>query len=688
MSDVLGIGVSGTLAAKRALTTTSHNIANASTPGYSRQKADLTAREPQPRGNGTLGTGVIVSNVSRVYNEFVVNEARDLQTTSSSLNTSHDYTAQVDNMLADPESGLAPAIQTFFAAMNGVAEDPSSISARQVLVSEAKSLSDRFTYLDGRFGDLRRALYKDMDNTVRDINNIAQSIAEINEAIVRAREIGGVDSNPNDLLDQRDQLLLQLSKNVGVRATEQDDGRLNVFIGNGQTLVVGSEANKLVTVPNSSDPSEREIVFESKTNSALITKFLSGGRLGGMLEFRRGVLDLSQNDLGRIAIGITKTFNEQHALGMDLKSKLGETFFAEVDKTAPQAKPDINNKGDMDLSVKITNTDKIGIYDYRLSYQSGEYLLVRIQDDTVVGKFSSLPQEIETEGFRLEVKSGGSIENGDSFIIRPTREASERFGVMLDDISKIAAASPIRASADIKNKGDAEVSDVEVLNTDPELFAQNRKALETPIIVRFVDETHYELLNNKGEPIKQKLAAVPESPEIVADEQGKPVTRSIDEESAPGLLSSYEYDPSQGAEVFPTPDGVDLGIRFKISGDPKAGDMFRIEFNKDGVGDNANAVKLAALQNKPVLENGTGNYTQVYAQLVSRVGSKAHELDTTGKAQEVLLRQANERREAISGVNMDEEAANLVRYQKMYKANAQMIATAKELFDTLINTFR
>ncbi len=688
MSDILGISVSGALAASQALRTTSHNIANANTPGFSRQKTDITAREPHVKGNGALGTGAIVNSIDRVYNEFVVNESRDLATTSASLNTNHEYTSQVDNMLADPESGLSPSIQSFFASMNGVADDPSSVSARQVMVSEAKSLADRFTYMDGRFTDLRRGMYKDMENTVADINSLAQAIAKINEAIVRAREIGGTDSKPNDLLDQRDQLLLRLSENVGVRASEQEDGRLNVFIGNGQTLVIGSEANKLSVVRSKADPAEREVVFESKANDAIITKFLSGGRLGGILEFKHGVLDITQNDLGRIAIGIAKTFNEQHQLGMDLKSSLGDSFFSEVDKTAPQIKPNVDNGGDLDIQATITDIDKLSVYDYRLSYNSGEYLLVRIQDDKLIGKFSSLPQSLDTEGFRLDVKSGSSIKEGDSYIIRPTREASERFHVMVSDVSKIAAASPIRASASIKNTGDGNIGQVEVVNTDPELFAKNRKSLETPIIVRFVDDTHFELLNNKGEKIKQKLSAVPDAPAIVADKDGKPSNRDIEEESAPGLLSTYSYDPRLGTEVFPTPDGVDLGIRFKITGNPKQGDMFRIEFNRDGVGDNANAVKLAALQTKAVLENGTGNYSQIYAQMVSRVGSKAHELDTSGKAQETLLRQANERRESISGVNLDEEAANIVRYQKMYKANAQMIATAKELFDTLINTFR
>ncbi len=685
--DVLGISTSGALAAQRALSTTSHNIANATTKGYSRQRADLVARAPQPRANGAVGTGVIVDNVRRVYDDFVSEELRNTSSLSSGLNTQYDYISQVDTMLSDPDAGLAPAIQNFFGAMNGVADSPASVSARQVLLSEAHSLEDRFKYLDDRFDSMRNGVQKDMRNTVGSINALAQSIADVNEAIVKAREIGG--SSPNDLLDQRDRLLLDLSNKISVKGQVQDDGRLNVFVGNGQVLVVGGEASKMDVVSSPDDASEVEVVFKSKTSESFITSFLSGGELGGMIEFKKRVLDVSQNDLGRIAIGISKTFNEQHKLGMDLKNVLGETFFEELDVTAPQVKQSIRNKGDIKISAVITELDKITVSDYRLSFHEGEYSLVRLQDDKLVDTFSSFPIEITDEGFSLKIESGSSIENGDSFIIRPTIEASQRFKVLISDVKKIAAATPIRAFPDVGNLGDATISSVEVLGTDTELFKGKKQDLDMPLVVRFVDDEHYEILDNKGNPIKHKLAAVPDTLAIAENEEGH--ASSVDKEaaaSAPSISTIHEYDPQKGIDVFPTPEGLDLKVRFKITGTPKQGDTFHIQFNKDGIGDNSNAVSLASLQGKRLLEDTTATYTQVYSRLVSRVGSRTHELDTSSKAQQLLLQQAVERRESISGVNMDEEAADLVRYQQLYKANAQVIATAKELFDTLMQTFR
>lgn len=685
--DVLGISSSGALAAQRALSTTSHNIANATTEGFSRQRTELSTRPPQPRGNGAVGTGVIVEDVNRSYNEFVVEELRNTASVSKSLDKQYEYASQIDTMLSDPEAGLAPAIQTFFGAMNVVANDPSSFSARQVLISEANSLEDRFKYLDDRFTGIRQSVQKDMRNTVQNINDLAQSIADVNEAIVKAKEIGG--STPNDLLDQRDRLLLELSNKVSVRGQVQDDGRLNVFIGNGQILVNGANIAKLDIVASANDASEVEVVYKNHSTDLNITNFISGGELGGMLEFKKDILDASQNDLGRIAIGISQTFNTQHQLGMDLKNVLGGQFFEDVGITAPKVKENIHNKGDLTLSAEITNLNKVGVSDYRLSFQDGKYDLVRLSDDKLVHSFTSFPVDINDEGFSLKIESGSNIQNQDSFIIRPTVEASQRFKVLINDVKQIAAASPIRAFSNVANLGDGEVTAVEVLDTDSKLFNGKTKDLDMPLVVRFIDENHYEILDNKGKPLTHKVAAVPATPAIAANEEGHatpaiPATPA----SAPSITSIREYDSEKGIQVFPTPEGVDLKVRFKIIGNPKEGDTFHIEYNKDGVGDNSNAVSLAGLQNERILADSTATYGQLYAQIVSRVGSRTHELDTSGKAQQLLLNQAVERRESISGVNLDEEAANLIKYQQLYKANAQVMATAKELFDTLMQTFR
>jgi len=686
--DVLGVSVSGLLASQRNLATTSHNIANANTEGYSRQRVEVVARTPQARVNGAVGTGVEVSHVGRVYDQFVAGEVRDNTSSSTSFNVNHDYTSQVDNLLSDPNAGLAPSLQSFFAAVNGVSDDPASVSARQVMVSEANSLGERFNYLDDRFNTIRKGVNRDIHNVVGAASEIADAIAKINDTIVKAREIGG--GTPSDLLDQRDRMVISLAELVSVRVSEQEDGRLNVFMGNGQALVIGSEASDLEARNSRNDPDEVEIVFKSGTGSeSVVTRFLTGGKIGGLLEFRKGILDASQNEMGRIAIGISKTFNEQHRLGMDLNNDLGENFFFENDTRTPKVLPNIRNEGDTILGAEITDINKLTISDYQLIYREGQYKLIRMKDDKLIGTYSSLPAEVESEGIRINKLDGSNIQNGDAFTIRPTRLGAQNFSTTLFDVSKIAAASPLRTEANIGNLGNGKISAAAVHDTETHVFDRNKSKLTPPFVIRFTDESHFEVLDNTGNAIPIKLAAVPEDGHIQSDAEGNPVTVAGKEQAnPPGVSTVLEYDRKKGTDVFPLPDGTDFGFRVHLSGEPKGGDTFRIEFNTDGVGDNRNAVSLAKLQNTPTLANNTIDYSQAYAQLVSRVGSKTHELEINADAQNKLLTQAKERQESISGVNLDEEAANMLRYQNLYQANAQVIATANKLLDTLLNSFR
>ncbi len=707
--DLLGISSSGVISAQRALSTTGHNIANATTPGYSRQRVEMETQIPQYTGNGTVGTGVLVDNVSRVYDEFLVSELRDTTSQSKFLDTSYRYTSQVDDILADPQAGLAPTISDFFDAVNGLANDPASSSSRQVMLSNARNLSDRFAYLNNRFESLREATNKDIRVTVGDVNELAKAIADLNVAIVRSREL---TSKPaNDLLDQRDKLVQQLAEKINVRTTMQDDGRMNIFVGNGQTLVVGDVASRIDAMPNEHDPSKFEIVFVGAGGNTVITRFLTGGELGGINQFRNEVLDPAQNELGRIAAGIAKTFNDQHKLGMNLNNELGDNFFSEVEKFAPIALPSVNNRGDMQVAVEIIDTDKLTTSNYQLSYLQGKFELLRLEDAKVVARFDNLPQTVETDGLRLELKSGSSIQQNDRFIIQPTRRAAEMFALNISDVAEIAASSPIRVESDIDNLGDADIQVTQVTDTNNETFQSVRGQLSPPYVVRFVDGEHFEILDNAGMPVKVKIAATADDPSIALTERNgaMPVVPATEtngraipavpprhdrDEKLAGAdgLSAIEgpitYDARKGVQVFPTEGGIDRGMHIKITGKPKAGDVFRIEFNRDGTSDNKNALALAELQVKPSLMNGASDYAQTYGQLVSRVGSKTHELEINRKAQKLLLDEAIDSREEISGVNLDEEAAELIRYQNLYQANAQVLAAAKQTFDILLDAFR
>jgi len=714
-SDVLSIGLSGTLTAERALATASHNIANANTEGFSRQRVQVDTRPPQLAGIGALGTGVKVNNVKRIHDEFVSAEMRSNASIANGLQTNYEFTSQIDNMLADPNAGLAPTLHSFFASINNVANDPSSQSARQVMIGEANALSERFSYLDNRFESLEKGTNETLKSHVKDVNNLAKAIADVNWKIVLAKEV--TQGEPSDLLDQRERLLHQLSEKVVVRSNEQEDGALNVFIGNGQTLVLGKRSASLDLKANQHDPSQLEVVYKNQGSDAVVTKFLKGGSIGGLLDFRENMLASSQNELGRIALGVSKTFNDQHHKGMNLDNELGGDFFKSIDKSTPQTLPSNANKGDYEPKTTIVNTDNLTVSDYFLNYNDGTYTLIRENDEKIIGKYNSLPVDAESEGLRIELERGTKIENGDSFKIRPTNAAAREFDVKIERANDIAAASPVRIRTSISNLGDAKPSLKSIADINMPSFTLNKGILSPSITVRFVDENHIELLDDKGKVIQAKQLdeqnkSIPATPEI-AGEKGSPATsaiaatpasrattiKSLSEHglsddsneagsAAEGIEKGIFYDPDKGINLFPTPGGMNTGYNVQLSGKAKAGDTFVIEFNKDAVGNNINALELGDLQRKATLDNGTSNYNEVYSQLVSRVGSKTHELDVNREAQGILYAQAKSQREAVSGVNLDEEAADLVRYRKAYDANAQVISAASQMFDTLIGVLR
>ncbi len=664
--DSLGIGISGLLTSQRQITTTSHNIANAQTEGYSRQRVQLATRPPQVTSAGNIGKGVTVDGVRRFHNDFLTAQVRDNTTRYAALDKQFEYTSQLDRLLSDPDAGLAPAMQGFFNAVQGVADDPSSTSARQVMLTAAGTLEDRFGYLNDRFDELREAADSDLRVIVDEVNNAAAAIADLNRKIAVAR--GGSRQPPNDLLDRRDELLRGLAEKINVTVTSQDDGSLNVFVGKGQTLVIGQSAARLDLQDNPFDPRISDIVFVGPDDSrTVVTKFMTGGTVGGLVNFNRDILDRTQSELGRIAFGLAKAVNDQHRLGMDLNNLPGRDFFRNLNEEGIEVLPSNRNAGDYILGATVTNLDKIKSTDYRLDYRDGTYTLVRLSDDTVVDSFSSLPRELPGEGFTLSLTSGSGIQDGDSFLIRPARSAADRFRLLLDNTTDIAAASLVRSEAAIANQGEGEIRPPRVLSGP---LAPSPGGLPETVV------------DLPGRSLPPQL-------EVVFTSASSFDVLDVSDPAAPVVLqSAVPYDPAAGAQLRVNLPDMDFAYATELRGVQAQGDRFRIQFNRDAVGDNANALNMALLQDASLLLDGSASFGEAYGQLVARVGSKTHELDINREAQKVLLDNAIAERETVSGVNLDEEAANLVRFQNIYNANAQVVATASELFDTFLASLR
>jgi len=632
---MLGTGVSGLLASQKALSTASHNIANVNTEGYTRQRVNLETQTPFPFGTSFIGTGVKIDSIERVYDQYLVDQVRTGTSSFNQFSEYHSLASQVDNILADTQAGLMPGMQSFFAAVQGVSNDPTSAPARQVLISEAETLSDRFNYLDQRITDLDSAANSHIRNTVDEINSLTTSIADINRQIGELRNQGNGD--PNDVLDKRDILLNKLAEKIGVTTVFQDDGSVNVFVGNGQAVVAGYESRNLSILKNEYDPTKIDIGYDLGTTVINTTSQLTGGALGGLLQYRNEMSDTIKNSLGMLAVGLSETFNEQHSQGQDLNGVLGSDFFADLSVLTPEILAARSNNGlpPADISATITDANSLTGSDYSFTRNGSNYILTREADNTSF-TYTSFPGGAEIDGFSLTF-NGGNIADGDKFLIRPVRSGATDISMALSDPSKIAAASPIRTSSSLSNTGTATIDngsivDVTLLDGDTYTYT-----LITP--------TTYEV-----------------------------------RDSANNLEASGTY--ASGAAV------TFNGIEIAVSGSAASGDIFTIEPNVNGIGDNSNALKMADLQVNNTLKNNTVSYQSLYSQVVVDVGTKTRQAEINSEAQQGLLNQAISAREQKSGVNLDEEAANLIKYQQLYQAAAQVISIADTTFQSLISILR
>ena len=630
---IFGSGVSALNAAQIGLSTTEHNIANANTPGFNRQEVMLGTRLPQVTGAGFIGQGVDVSTVKRIYNEFLSGQVLQGQAQASQLETYYQQIGQINNMLADPTTGLSPAVQGFFSAVNDVASSPESQAARQVMLGSAQSLVSQFQSLNQRMSDMNSSINGQVSSSVTTINSYAQQIASMNKNIVMAQAAAN-GQPPNDLLDQRDQLISQLNQEIKATVVKQSDGSFNVFIGTGQSLVVGEQAITLQAVQSLSDPSQLEVAYGSGASvTRLLQNSLQGGSLGGLIAFRSESLDVAQNSLGRVAMVLADTFNQQHKLGQDLNGALGGNFFAQP---VPLVNANTANTGTATISASIVSSSALTGSDYSLRFNGGTaYTLTRLSDNTVTA-FATLPQTVD--GLTITTTAGAIA--GDSYTIRPTINGARDIAVAITDPSKIAASAPIRTNASLANIGSGRISGGTVNAVLP-----------------------------VNANLQQPVSIVFDSP---------PTTFTVTGTGIPGSpVAGVAYTVGNAITYN--------GWTMQITGAPAAGDTFTVASNTNATADNRNALLLASLQTQNTVAGGTASYQGAYAQLVSQVGNKTHEMETTSLAQTNMVNQIIQTQQSVSGVNLDEEAANLMRYQRAYQAAGKAIQIAGTLFDTLLS---
>ena len=650
--SLLSTGVSGLLAFQRSLAVTGNNIANVNTDGYSRQRVELSSRQPQFTGAGYVGSGVDVTGIERIYDQFLGNQVRSSTSAVASLDSYYRFAAQLDSMLADPNVGLNPALSSFFDATQVVANDPDSVPARQVMLTESEILVSTFNELGRSINDMRDRVNSELRAAVGEINGLAQSLATLNQNIVVASGLGAA---PNDLLDQRDALIGRIADLVDVTVIDQDDGAQNVFIGSGQALVVGSTVSTLSVQNGGYEATTVGLHMTTGTGSVDITSSLAGGQIGGLLEFRDEVLNKAQNSLGRISLGLAADVNAQHALGVDQNGQYGATYFL---SGGPAVLPHTNNVGGA-VTASLVDTDNLTTDDYLLSFDGGNaYTLLNLTTKTAtaintggVSPFTTA----EIDGFSIEITAGAAA--GDTFLIQPTRSGASDIAFALTSPDQFAAAAPLK-SAEATNANGVPLNTGTGAITLPQVSSTTGLPLGVGGDITLTFNANAVGIGRPGFVLSG------------------------------GLGGSIPYDPAtESAGKTFTLAGIG-GATFSISGVPVVGDAFVITDNLDGLGDNRNMLDMSALQTVTNLLGGTASYQDAYGSTVSDVGTRTSRASLNLQSQQALLNQALQERESVSGVNLDEEAANLLIFQTAYQAAAQVIATSNTLFQTLLNSFQ
>jgi flagellar hook-associated protein 1 FlgK len=621
MSSVLSTGTSALLAFQRALATTSHNVANINTPGYSRQKVDFATANPQNYGYGDVGNGTRITDVRRVADQLAISRLLDSSGELARLKQLSTMADRVDIMFSDTATNVAGVWSNFFDSVSGLSSNASGTADRQNVLDNAGTLANRFKQLNESLNALNGEVNNGLIAGASEVNRLAAEIAQINEVI---------GSNANaaapDLLDRRDQLIANLVGYTGGTAILQDGGIMNVYTAGGQALVVGTTASKVTTVTDPYQPERLQLALETQGQKITLDPKSLGGQIGGLLEFRETVLTPTQAELGRLAVGLASTFNETHHQGVDQYGQMGADFF---NFSSPRITGNTHNTGTATFSTAYGDLSKLDGQNIVLKFDGTQWQATRADTGANVPLTGtgSATDPLVING--VELVMGGTPATNDRFLLQPTAGVAGSLSVAITDTSRIAAAAPIKGNAGLTNTGTGKLTGVKV--TD-----YTNANLRTPAAIAFTSATQYTIDGN----------------------------------------GPFTYTAGQTISAN--------GWSFVLDGAPKQGDSFSIGPTPAGSSDNTNALLLAKVEEAKAFNSGTVTLNGALGGLTTQVGSAARAADYSLQAQQVITDQAQANRDATSGVNLDEEAADMLRLQQAYQAASQLISTADSMFQTIL----
>lgn len=659
ISGLVGNALTGLQAAQSALQVTGNNIANVNTPGYSREQAIQSALTPTLLGGQYLGNGTQIDAVTRSYNSYLQSQVWSTTATASGASTLNTQLQPIVNLLAGADSGLSTAINQFFASgVAQVAANPSDIPSRQNLISQAQGLAQTFQSSAQQLQDAANGVNQQIGQSITSINSLTRQIAALN---VQINTLSGPGSTPNSLLDQRDQLVSQLSAQVGVSVLPQDGNQVNVFTGNGQVLVAGGQSYDLKAAPNAYDPSQTEVAYAA--NGAIISQGLQGGTLGGLLQFRTQVLQPAQNALGRIADGLAQAMNTQQAQGLDLTGQFGAAMFqaGQVQVLANTT----GNTGSGSITASITAASGLTTADYQLSYAGASNWNVTNLSTGTTQSYSASGGSFSFDGLTVTPATSG-INVGDKFDVLPTRYGALNFESVLSNASQIAAAAPYVSSVGTQQSGS-------IVNTNLGNLALSSGQYSA------TSGTAAVVISGASAPTALQIT-------LTSGGTSGAVGFQVTQAGSATVLASGSVSLGGSGTTIAVPYAnnppggywtVTLAGSTAVSGD-----AFTLSAGSAGNGGNAQA--MAALQTAKTLEGGNASLEGAYSQLVGQVASQGSQAQSTLSAASAVASQAVASQQAVSGVNLDEEATKLIQYQQAYQAAAKAIQVGNSLFTSLL----
>lgn len=630
MGDMLSTAVSGLLAFQTALDTTSNNISNVNTPGYNDELTNFATASATPTVNGWIGNGVTVTGVTNQYNQFLATQTNNATSSYNQFNTLSTFAANINNLFADPNTGLSATLQSFSNAVQTMANSPADTSARQAVLTQAQTLISQFKSYQSSMSALQSQVMSQVGAEASTITSLGQQIASLNKQIVAAEQ-NGAGQAPNQLLDEQENLISQLSQHVNVNTVTQSDGSINVFIGNGQPLVVGGSSSTLTASADQFSSGQPQVSLQTVGGSVNITSSISGGTLGGLLQFQGQMLTPGQNALGQAAVTLSSLVNQQNEAGLDLNGNPGQALMS---VGAPTVLASNSNTGTASVSASITDLGSLTTSNYYLKYNGSAWNLVDSASGASTPLTTSVSGGVTTlTGAGLTMTVNGTAQAGDEFLVEPTANAVQGLSLTTSDPARIAAAAPLVTSAASSNTGTGVVQAASV----PNLGAWTAGNYT----ISFGAAGAYTVTDASGATVKT------------------------------------------GTYTSGTPISFN-GMSVTLTGTPATGDSFAVDENSNDAGDNRNALLLANVMNVKVLNGATTTLADAVNSYVGSVGTQTSQAQNGATAQQAAMQSAQTAQQSVSGVNLDQEAANMLQYEQAYQAAAQVISASQTLFNSLL----